>query len=133
LSDHSIIAIIDDNALVRESIGRLVNSMGYGAETFVSADEFLASDAVRNTRCIICDVQIPGGNSRSLLRRLSDRGFDIPIIFMTALQNKKISAELMEAGAVCVVEKPFNQNEMTTCIIKAMTQKDAPTDSTSNT
>jgi FixJ family two-component response regulator len=106
------IAIIDDDALVREGLRRLVTSLNYSAETFSSTDEFLVSDSVTSIRCIISDVQMPGSDALQLQERLFEIGCKAPIVFMTALLNRELETQLMHAGAVCVLAKPFNQSQL---------------------
>lgn len=122
MGSQIIIAIIDDDPLVREGVRRLVSSMSYTAETFASADEFLASELVHTVQCIISDVQMPGSNARHFQKRLAAFGFQIPVVFMTALPSSVLKAQLMDAGAICVLDKPFHQHEMTCCISEALTR-----------
>jgi FixJ family two-component response regulator len=122
VASQIIIAIIDDDPFVRESVRRLVNSMSYVAETFASADAFLTSDLAHNVRCIISDVQMHGSNARHFQRRLAAFGLQIPVIFMTALSSPVLKAQLMDAGAICVLDKPFHQQQMTCCIAEALTR-----------
>jgi FixJ family two-component response regulator len=122
LECHGTIAVIDDDAAVRESVERLVNSLNYLAKTFSSAEEFLASDLLRTVRCIISDVRIAGGGTTSLQSRLAAIGCNVPIVFMTALPDRPMKAKLLSAGAVCVLSKPFHQDEMANCIAAAFEQ-----------
>jgi FixJ family two-component response regulator len=112
LKNRSAIAIIDDNALVRDGIQRLVTSLDYSARAFSSTDEFLASDSPPDVRCIISDVQMAGSDAQQLQERLFAIGCKAPIVFMTALQNRKLESELVHAGAICVLAKPFNQLQL---------------------
>ena len=117
-----IIAIIDDDALVRESVRRLVGSLDYPARTFSSADEFLVSDALENVKCIISDVHMAGSNAKRLRERLNAIGCEAPLIFITALPNQQINETLLGLGAICVLAKPFRQNEIARCIATALEQ-----------
>ena len=121
MKNQDIIAIIDDDAPVREGVKRLVYSLGYVARTFSSAEEFLASDFLRNVRCIISDVQMAGGGA-FLQNRLAAIGCSIPIVFMTALPNRTMKTTLLGAGATCVLSKPFHQDEMANCIAAVFEQ-----------
>ena len=112
LKHRSAIAIIDDDAFVRDGIQRLVTSLDYSAKAFSSADEFLASDSPRDVRCIISDVQMAGSDAQQLQQRLFAVGCKAPIVFMTALQSRKLESELVHAGAICVLAKPFNQFQL---------------------
>jgi FixJ family two-component response regulator len=106
------IAIIDDDALVRDGIRRLVTSLNYSATTFSSTDEFLASSSAPNVGCIISDVQMAGSNARQLQKRIDAIGCKAPIVFITALLSRQLETELMHAGAICVLAKPFNQSQL---------------------
>src|SRR5258707_9594626 len=98
--DDPIIAIIDDDLLVRESVQRLVRSMGFRAEQFSSEQEFLASASLASYCCIISDVNGATGIASRLHHRLPSIGHDIPIIFMTARTDRSM---LMDAGVVHVL------------------------------
>jgi FixJ family two-component response regulator len=121
--DNHIIAIIDDDALVREGVQRLVSSMNFRAEEFSSTDHFLAFEYLDDVQCVICDVNTSGGVTEPLLHRLASTGYDIPIVFMTALPSAAMRARLMGAGAVCILTKPFHQNEMASCIAAALERR----------
>ena len=95
-----LIAIVDDDESVRNATKALVRSLGYHASTFASADEFLKSEQVHDTSCLITDVQMPGLSGIDLQNRLVARGHGIPIIFMTAYPDDKVRARAMKAGAV---------------------------------
>jgi FixJ family two-component response regulator len=117
--DDDVIAIIDDDELVRDSVQRLVRSMGFKAEQFSSAGEFLACPSMSKVCCIISDVYMPSGNA-GFAHPLARFGHDIPIIFMTARPNRAVEGMLMDAGAVHILSKPFPQNEMALCIALAL-------------
>jgi len=118
--DDLIIAIIDDDVLVRESVQRLVRSMGFRAEQFSSEQEFLASPSLAKYCCIISDVNGATGIATQLHRRLPSIGHDIPIIFMTARLDQSTENMLTGAGVVHVLAKPFQQIEMSQCIAAAL-------------
>ena len=117
-----VIAIIDDEALVRDSVQRLVRSMGFEAVQFSTVSEFLASPSKCNICCIISDVNMPccKAGIRDLLASI---GNEIPIIFMTARRDQAVEAKLMNTGAVCVLAKPFNQMELASCIDVALQRR----------
>jgi FixJ family two-component response regulator len=87
-----------------------VRSLGYHASKFALADEFLKSEQVHDTSCLITDVQMPGLSGIDLQERLIARGHRIPIIFMTAYPNDNVRARAMKAGAVCFLNKPFSED-----------------------
>jgi FixJ family two-component response regulator len=131
LGTQDVIAIIDDDVLVRESIRRLTNSLGFLTEIFSSAEEFMTSGVVSLTWCIIADVNMPGSSARELPSTLRARGCDVPIIFMTALPNRDLRAQLLDKGAICVLQKPFSQKDMLACIAKALEPAGTPATSDS--
>jgi len=95
-----MIAIVDDDDAVREATAGFVRSLGYSASTFASADEFLQSEQVGNTSCLITDVRMPGMSGIDLQDRLIADGHRIPIIFITAHPGESVRARAMKAGAV---------------------------------
>jgi FixJ family two-component response regulator len=125
--NNSLIAIIDDDALVRMSVQRLVRSMNFKAAQFTSPDEFLESGYLQDVRCVICDVHIAGGSSELLQHRLTSIGYDIPIVFMTALPDRAKQEQMLAAGAICVLTKPFHQDEMASCIAAAFKRHNTET------
>jgi FixJ family two-component response regulator len=103
-----VISIIDDDASVRAATNRLVRSLGYVAFTFASADEFLRSPQLRDSSCVIADVQMPGMSGVDLQSFLRARGCRLPIIFITAFPEESVRARALDAGAVCFLTKPFD-------------------------
>ena len=95
-----MIAIVDDDKAVREATESLMRSLGYHASTFASAEEFLQSEQISNTSCLITDVQMPGLSGIDLQDRLIARGHRIPIIFITGYPDDSVRARAMKAGAV---------------------------------
>jgi FixJ family two-component response regulator len=116
-----MIAIVDDDAAVREAIGRLVQSLGYDASTFGSAEEFLKSGQVSNTACLVLDVQMPGLSGIDLQDHLVARGHRIPIIFITGHPDENVRTRAMKVGAVGFLSKPYRHEELIGCIEKALT------------
>jgi FixJ family two-component response regulator len=115
-----LIAIVDDEEPVRDATKSLVRSLGYHASTFGSADDFLKSEQVHDTSCLITDVQMPGLSDIDLQDRLIARGYCIPIIFMTGYPDDNVRARAMKAGAVCFLNKPFSEDHFIGCIEKAL-------------
>jgi FixJ family two-component response regulator len=115
-----LISIVDDDASIRESTRGLVRSLGYQAETFASAEEFLGSDRVGDTSCLITDVQMPGLNGIDLQRDLIDRGVQIPTIFITAFPEERTRLHAMKAGAVGYLGKPFSEESLLRCLDSAL-------------
>jgi len=115
-----LIAIVDDDETVRDGIRTLVRSLGYHASTFGSAHEYLKSEQVHDTSCLITDVQMPGLNGIDLQDRLIARGHRIPIIFITGHPDDSVRARAMKAGAVSFLIKPFSPDHFIGCIDKAL-------------
>jgi FixJ family two-component response regulator len=115
-----MIAIVDDDVAVRKATEQLVRSFGYSASTFASADEFLKSDQVHDTSCLITDLQMPGLSGLDLQDRLVARGHRIPIIFITAYPEDSARARAMKAGAVGFLSKPFTDAQLLGCLEKCL-------------
>ena len=107
-----MIAIIDDDEAVRVATERLLRALGYNAATFASADEFLDSDDVHDTSCLITDVQMPGLSGLDMQDRLIARGHSIPIIFITGFPDENVRIRAMKAGALAFLSKPVSQDHL---------------------
>jgi FixJ family two-component response regulator len=107
-----LVAVVDDDESVRESLPDLLGELGYAAETFSSAEEFLASNRIGHTRCLILDVGLPGMSGPDLQQELTKGRQDIPIIFITAHGNGAVRAKLLGAGAVECLLKPFSDTAL---------------------
>ena len=103
-----VISIIDDDASVRRATARLVRSLGYRAEVFASAEEYLQSGRVSDSSCLITDLHMPGMSGADLQDRLNAQGHRIPIVFMTAYFEERTRARVLEAGAYGYLRKPFD-------------------------
>jgi FixJ family two-component response regulator len=112
LAKVPVISIVDDDASVREATKGLVRSLGYGAAAFASAEDFLQSDHVNDTACLITDMQMPGLSGVELQSRLVAQGNRTPIIFITAFPEERIRARVLEAGAVGFLSKPFDEERL---------------------
>ena len=115
-----MISIIDDDASVREATARLVRSLGYRAAAFSSAEEFLQSDCVRDSACLITDLQLSGMSGAGLQDRLIADGYRTPMIFMTAYFDEKIRARVLKAGAFGFLRKPFADESLIESLDKAL-------------
>ena len=120
------IAIVDDDEAVREAMKSLVRSLGYHASTFGSAEEFLNSEQLDDTSCLITDVQMPGLSGLDMQDRLIARGHRIPIIFITGYADDTARARAMNAGAVAFLSKPYNDNLLLSYLDKALRLPDLP-------
>ena len=115
-----MIAIVDDDAAVREGIRALVRSLGYSASTFGSAEEFLNSEQVDDTSCLITDVQMPGLRGIDLQDRLIAASHRIPIIFITGYPDENVRVRAMKAGAIGFLSKPINHHDLIDHLEKAL-------------
>ncbi len=127
MSGEPVISIIDDDEAVRVATESLVRSLGFGANTFASAEEFLQSARLQDTSCLITDVQMPGMTGVELQSYLLEQGHDLPIIFITAFPEERVRQRVHAAGAVGFLSKPFDGGMMIQCIDKALKQRSAST------
>src|SRR5260370_1801862 len=102
-----MISIIDDDDSMRKATSRLIKSLGLNADTFASAEEFLRSDRVHDTSCLITDMQMPVLSGAELQSLLIAQGLTTPMIFVTAFPSEHTHARLLNAGAVGFLSKPF--------------------------
>ena len=107
-----LVSIVDDDESVRESLPDLVREFGFAARAFSSAEEFLASDRVEQTRCLLLDVAMPGMSGPDLQQELRRRGKEIPTVFVTAQRDENVRARLIEQGAVECLFKPFSETAL---------------------
>jgi FixJ family two-component response regulator len=121
LTELPLIAIVDDDDMVRAAIESLVRSLGMVTRTFASAESFLQSSLVREARCLILDVQMPNMSGLELQDRLSRLGVDLPIIFVTAYPDETVKARALEAGAFGFMQKPLDLRQpLADCLSAAL-------------
>ncbi len=112
-SETPRVSVVDDDESVREAIKSLLRSVGLGAEVFASAEEFLKSDRVEDTACLILDVRMPGISGLQLQEKLSSAQNKIPVIFITAhASDREARARALQAGAVAFLSKPFSEDAL---------------------
>ena len=109
MTTPSLVSIVDDDESVRESLPDMLRQFGFDAAAFSSAEEFLASEVISQTNCLILDVTMPGMSGPDLQRELTSLGQEIPIVFITASGDKAIRARLLSDGAVECLFKPFSE------------------------
>jgi FixJ family two-component response regulator len=105
---HPLVSVVDDDESIRESLPDLLLELGFAAHVFSSAEEFLASDDVDKTKCLILDVSMPGMTGPDLQRALKLRRREIPIVFITGHKDEMARPRLLEQGAVECLFKPFS-------------------------
>lgn len=125
MSQTQMVSIVDDDPLAREGIRELVESLGYKALAFVSAQDFLQSGAIAATGCLITDLQMPGLSGLDLQERLQAQGYRTPVILITAYPNEKHRSRAMSAGAIGFLSKPFEEQCLVDCLSVAMSRSSA--------
>ena len=108
----SLVAVIDDDESVRESLPDLLREFGFGARAFSSAEDFLVSDSYGQTKCLVLDIAMPGRTGFDLQQELKVRGHTIPIIFITGQTDESVRRRALERGAVEVLHKPFSDTSL---------------------
>jgi FixJ family two-component response regulator len=119
----SLISVIDDDKSVRRTTKLLIESLGFRAAAFECADNFLSSGRLDDTSCLIVDLQLPGMNGLQLQSQLAATDCQIPIIFITAYDNKESRRRSMRAGAVAFLGKPFTDEGLLQWIRSALRQE----------
>jgi FixJ family two-component response regulator len=109
---RSLVSVVDDDESVRESLPDLLREFGFAAQVFSSAEEFLASNYVKETKCLILDIAMPGMSGPELHRELTTRREEIPVIFITAQWDEDVRPHLLELGAVECLYKPFSDTAL---------------------
>jgi FixJ family two-component response regulator len=115
-----VISIIDDDAAVRAAVARLLSSMGFAVDAFASAHEFLASPRLRDSLCIVADVDMPRMSGLELQDHLIAHGANIPVIFVTGFPDDRIRERAMKGGAVCFLSKPFDDAALLECVERTL-------------
>jgi len=109
---RSLVSVVPDDESVRESLPDMLKEFGFAAQAFTSAEEFLASDYVDQTRCLILDLVMPGMSGPDLERELRLRRREIPIVFITACADETVRPRLLAQGAVECLFKPFSDTAL---------------------
>ena len=109
---NSLVSVVDDDESVRESLPDLLREFGFTVRSFSSAEEFLASECIDQTNCLILDVGMPGMSGPELQRELKLRGRHIPIVFITANRDEAVRPRVLTQGAVACLFKPFSDTAL---------------------
>ena len=120
VSETALISIVDDDESMREAIQSLLRSVGFRAKTFASGEQFLQSDQIENTACLILDVRMPGMSGLDLQRRLMATQCRIPIVFVTAHGEEEARSRALQEGAVDFLLKPFSEEALLNAIQAAL-------------
>jgi len=119
-----LISVVDDDHSVRESLARLIRSVGFGVQVFGSAEEFLSADQSRQADCLILDIRMPGMSGLELQRELSRNNRELPVVFITAHgSDDEVRQRALGAGAVDYLLKPLKEEEVLKAIEAALNSK----------
>ena len=121
-----LVSVVEDDRFFRESMGRLMRSLGYTVEAFPSAADFLASPSLPKTACLIADVHMPVMTGIELYRHLIEAGRAIPTILVTAYPNDVDQARALGDGIICYLRKPVDELNLARCLRAALTPGERP-------
>jgi FixJ family two-component response regulator len=116
----SLISIVEDDQFFRESMGRLMRSLGYHVAAFPSGPDFVASPRLTETACLIADVHMPAMTGLELYRHLIEAGYAIPTILVTAYPDDVDRARALKDGVVCYLRKPVDEQDLMRCLRAAL-------------
>jgi len=120
VSRQLLISVIDDDELFRTVLLESLASLGYGAQGYASAEEFIAADIHLSCDCIISDIHMPGMSGIDLKELLTAKGSKIPVILITAREEPGQEARAAAAGAICLLRKPFESTSLVQCLTKVL-------------
>jgi len=120
MARRTLISIVEDDQLFRESMQKLVTLLGYTVEAFASATDFLKSPLVAETDCLVADVQMPGMTGVELYKNLVEAGRAIPTILVTAYPNEAVRNRALKDGVVCYLPKPVDDDHLERCLRSAL-------------
>ena len=122
-----LVSVVEDDQFFRDSMRRLLRSLGYSVQAFPSPADFLASPRLVETACLIADVHMPAMTGLELHRRLIDAGYAIPTILVTAYPDDVIRARALKEGVLCYVSKPVDEKHLMRCL-RAALHSDEPSE-----
>lgn len=120
MPEKAVISIVDDDESVREGMTDLVDTLGFSAVSFPSGEDFLKSDRVDSTSCLIADVHMPGMTGPELHRQLVASGKAIPTVLITAYPDERVRLRALKAGVVRYLIKPFAEDDFLDCLRSAL-------------
>lgn len=122
----ALISIVDDDLSFRDSMRRLLKSLGYDVEMFPSAAEFLASPTLAATGCLVADIHMPAMTGIELYNRLVETGHTIPTILVTAYPDEGVRDRMLSLGIECYIAKPLEEADLIDCVRSALARGDPP-------
>jgi FixJ family two-component response regulator len=117
---RSLVSVIDDDDSVRESLPHLLKGFGFAVRAFSSAEEFLASDQISQSNCLVVDINMPGMSGPDLFEELKRLGWKTPVIFITAQKDEMVRSQVLEQGAITCLFKPFTGRALRAAIDSAL-------------
>jgi FixJ family two-component response regulator len=120
MSRRPLVAVVDDDISVRESVPNLLEQVGFAVHAFTSAEAFLAADVADATNCLVLDVRLPGMSGPDLQQELARRGKHIPIVFITGTGDKSLQPRVLTSGAVACLFKPFSDTVLIEAVETAL-------------
>jgi FixJ family two-component response regulator len=120
VATESLICIIDDDLSLQKALVRLIQSFGYAARGFGSAEAFIGSDAMSNCSCVVTDIQMPGMSGFDLNQIMKDHTHPVPVIMITARTETELEQNALASGALCFLRKPIDSNMLAECLSKAL-------------
>jgi len=117
---RSLVSVVDDDESVRESLPDLLREFGFSVRAFSSAEEFLASDCIDQTKCLILDIGMPGMTGPELQQHLKQQGQKIPIVFITAQRDEIVRSKVLGQGATECLFKPFSETALSDAVNAAL-------------
>ena len=128
MTKKPLVSVVEDDRFFRESMRRLMRSLGYTVDVFSSAADFLASPRLGETACLIADVHMPAMSGIELHRHLMGAGHSIPTILVTAYPSDVDRARALNDGVVCYLRKPVDEQDLSRCLRTALTPTETPTE-----
>lgn len=120
MAARSLVAVVDDDESVRESLPDLLREFGFAVRAFSSAEKFLESDAIGQTQCLVLDMAMPGMSGPELQQELIRLRRNIPIVFITAARDESVRPRLLAQGAVDCLFKPFDEAALLRAVTSAL-------------
>jgi FixJ family two-component response regulator len=124
----SLVSVVEDDRFFRESMRRLMRSLGYRVEAFASAADFLASHCLGETACLIADVNMPVMTGVELYRHLIASGHAIPTILVTAYADDDVGSRALKDGVICYLRKPVDEKDLRRCLVAVLQHPERPGD-----
>jgi FixJ family two-component response regulator len=124
----SLVSVVEDDQFFRESMRRLMRSLGYQVEVFASAADFLASPRLDETACLIADINMPEMTGIELYSHLKESGNPIPTILVTAYADDNVASFMLKHGVICYIRKPVDEDHLKRCLQAALHARERPGD-----